>query len=228
MKFIKSPIENTIPVIVKSLVHALETHTDVVWLVCGGSNIRIQTKVMEKLNEKYPELLDSLTIIPMDERYGMEGHADSNYKQMLEAGFDAGEAHWFDILVNDLPLAETVEYYEDLVDDTFAEAQFVVGTFGMGADGHTAGILPNSPAVLDNAANVVGYQAPGFTRLTLTPHILTRCNQAFVLAYGTEKATALHNLFDNKLSLQQMPAKLHYEIENVTVYNDVITSEEYS
>lgn len=226
MKFINTPIEQATPSITKALKRALDQHTNVLWLVCGGSNIKIQVAVMNTLREKYPELLDSLTVIPMDERFGTEGHADSNYKQMLEAGFDAGDAHWFDVLVNDQLLAETVAYYENIVEDTFAEAQYVIGTFGMGADGHTAGVLPNSPAVKDDSAVVVGYEAPGFTRMTITPHILTRCNQAFVLAYGAAKEKALRDLEENELSIIAMPAKLHYDIADVTVYNDVIASQE--
>lgn len=212
--------------ITTALKNALERHEHVLWLVSGGSNVSLQVAIMKSLHKDYPELLESLTILPMDERYGPEGHEDSNYQQMLEAGFDAGDAHWYDVLVNDLPLAETVTYYTDLTEEVFAEAQYVIGTFGMGTDGHTAGILPRSPAVVDDTSVVVGYEASDFTRMTLTPQVLVRCNEAYLIAYGTQKSSALEKLAQSDLSLREMPAKLLVDIAEVTVYNDVINREE--
>lgn len=225
MKFSLKTPEQTVPIIANTINKALQNGQTVLWLVCGGSNISTQVAVMKLLCVEKPELLTQLTILPMDERYGEPGHTDSNYRQMKEAGFSPGTAKWHDVLAGNLPLAETVEHYGELVEDSFAAAQFVIGTFGMGADGHTAGVLPNSPAVTDDEATVVGYEAPGFTRLTITPSWLIRCNVAYVLAYGEAKAKALTNLKAHALCLEDMPAGLHYDIAEVTVYNDYIGEE---
>ncbi len=222
MKFSRLASEQTVPIIAETINTALHGGKTVLWLVCGGSNIRTQVAVMQHLCPDTPEMLSRLTILPMDERYGQSGHTDSNYQQMKEAGFNPGTAHWCDVLAKNLPLAETVDYYGELVEESFAEAQFVVGTFGMGADGHTAGVLPYSPAVTDAEATVVGYAAPGFTRMTITPSWLVRCTISYVLAYGDAKAEALKNLQAHTLPLDAMPAVLHYDIPDVTVYNDCI------
>lgn len=225
MKFLQKTPEQTVPIIANTINSALQNGQTVLWLVCGGSNIPAQVAIMRQLCLDKPELLAHLTIIPMDERYGKPGHADSNYRQMKEAGFEPGAAKWHDVLANNLPLGETVEYYRELVEESFASSQFVVGTFGMGADGHTAGVLPNSPAVTDVEATVVGYDAPGFTRMTITPSWLIRCNVAYVLAYGEAKAEALTRLHNHSLPLEALPAGLHYDIPDVTVYNDCIGDE---
>lgn len=225
MKFSRQSSKQAVPVIAQTINKALRDGKAVLWLVCGGSNIGTQVAVMRLLCTDNPKLLTHLTILPMDERYGAPGHTDSNYRQMREAGFDPGAARWYDILEKNLPLAETVEYYCNLVENSFARSQFVIGTFGMGADGHTAGVLPYSPAVTDAEATVVGYEAPGFTRMTITPSWLVRCDVAYVLAYGEAKAVALANLRAHTLPLEAMPVGLHYDIPDVTVYNDCIGEE---
>jgi 6-phosphogluconolactonase/glucosamine-6-phosphate isomerase/deaminase len=125
-----------------------------------------------------------------------------------------------------LPLDDTVEYYRHLVENAFACAASVIGVFGLGEDGHTAGVKPGSPAVPDTAATVVGYDSPPFVRLTLTPQQLVQTNAAFVLAYGESKLETLQRLQQNSDSLEELPAKLLYDIQEVYVYNDQIRSEE--
>lgn len=223
MKFIKAPIEQAIPDIANHLIQPLKNSKKVLWLVCGGSNIDPQVKVMNALRDSLSDdELSNLTILPMDERYGLRDHADSNFRQMREAGFKAGPANYKDVLEKGLILGETVSYYAELVESAFADANFVLGTFGMGADGHTAGVLPNSAAVNDVAATVVGYQAPGYIRLTLTPPWLVKCDVSFLMAYGEAKNEALNNLQKNQKCLEDMPAKLHYDIATATVYNDQV------
>lgn len=225
MKFLKQPISKAIPVIARTISKKLDNNQKVLWLVCGGSNIAAQVEIMNMLCAHHIERLHNLSILPMDERYGMAGHADSNYRQMHDAGFQADDALWVDILARDMPLADTVQYYSETVQNAFASANFVIGTFGMGADGHTAGVLPHSPALENATATVVGYEAPGFTRMTITPTWLTRCNASYLLAYGPEKQTALQNLYAHTLALDDMPARLHYDIPDATVYNEAIGNE---
>lgn len=226
MRFLREPNTAAAVTMAHSIRHALRQNEHVLWLVSGGSNIPVEIAVMRQLREDCPELLDDLMVLPMDERYGPSGHQNSNYQQMLEAGFAPGDAHWYDVLIDDLPLAETVDYYVDLAEETFGVASYVIGTFGMGADGHTAGILPRSPAAFDTEAVVVGYTGPDHVRMTLTQSVLVRCNEAFLLAYGETKQDALHNLEAAEHSIDDMPAQILHHIENVTVYNDSIATEE--
>lgn len=197
----------------------------VLWLVSGGSAIPIQVAIMQRLAVEVPAKLANLTILPIDERYGLASHADSNSEQMRQAGFEPGPAKWFDILQGGGSLRETLERYEALVEDSFAQAKTVIATFGLGADGHTAGILPDSPAALDSAATVIGYDWSDFKRMTLGLAQLQQIDRAFVLAYGEAKCAALRRLHDNQDPLSSLPAKVLYDIPSVTVYNDCIESE---
>jgi 6-phosphogluconolactonase len=73
---------------------------------------------------------------------------------------------------------------------------------GMGADGHTASLLPGSPALEESRRLVVPAVAPdGTRRLTFTLPLLNGADEVVFLAHGPEKAPALRRLLANDASL---------------------------
>ncbi len=220
MKFIHEGPEAAAAAVAQKITEKIAAKKPVIWLVCGGSNIATEVEIMNRVAKSAPDKLGSLLILPMDERYGEPGHPDSNYTQMLAAGFDTKEALWIDVLAQNVPLQETVDYYSKLVQAAFASAESIIGVFGLGTDGHTAGVLPGSPALAEDATTVVGYDSPPFIRLTLTPSELVKTTTAYVLAYGDAKFKALTRLQANKEPIEKLPAKLHYDIKEAYVYND--------
>jgi 6-phosphogluconolactonase/glucosamine-6-phosphate isomerase/deaminase len=222
MKFIHEGTDAAATAVAKQLVNALKKRKPTILLVCGGSNIPVEVEIMSQVKEAAPDALESLLILPMDERYGPSGHPDSNYLQLKNAGFDPGPAMWIDVLGQDLPLQETVDYYSGLVQAAFSAANTIVGVFGLGTDGHTAGVLPGSPALEDTVTTVVGYDSPPFIRLTITPSELIKTSFAYVLAYGDSKFKPLTRLVKNKESIEKLPARLLYDVSKTFVYNDQI------
>jgi 6-phosphogluconolactonase/glucosamine-6-phosphate isomerase/deaminase len=142
--------------------------------------------------------------------------------QMRAAGFEPGDATWYDVLKKNLPMPETVSYYAQLAENAFATATTVVATLGMGPDAHTAGILPGSPAATDTTSTVVGYSWSDYERMTLGMPMLLKIDSAFLLAYGEAKKEALERLRKNEEPVEELPAKILYDITDVTVYNDFI------
>src|ERR1044072_2234058 len=119
----------------------------VLWLVCCGSSIALETDVMRRVPADLQQLL---TVALTDERYGNVDHPDSNWRQLHEAGFEPGKAKIIPTLVPNLSLAETVEAYQQAIEPALENAEITIATFGIGADGHIAGALPHSPAVSSN------------------------------------------------------------------------------
>jgi 6-phosphogluconolactonase/glucosamine-6-phosphate isomerase/deaminase len=197
----------------------------VLWLVSGGSNVNVEVTVMRMLRAHCVDRLSGLAILPMDERYGVPGHADSNTQALRVAGFDPGEATWVDVLMHNVPFDQTIDFYNEVTLTATANAGVIIGQFGLGADAHTAGILPGSLAAVDDVATVAGYEWSDYTRLTLTPHALKKSTVGYVLAYGENKKQALERLRKNDEELAKLPAKLLYDIPEVYVYNEVITEE---
>jgi 6-phosphogluconolactonase/glucosamine-6-phosphate isomerase/deaminase len=224
MKFTTVSTQESIAAISDSLQRLLASGKKVLWLTSGGSAIQAQVAIMTTLREVIPDALTNLIILPVDERYGGYGHEMSNSAQMRAAGFNPGAAAWHDVLIDNLPMAETVQAYATLAEDAFAQAEVVVATLGMGPDAHTAGLLPGSPAVTDTTSTVVGYSWTDYERLTLGIPVLLQIDTAWLLAYGDAKKEALERLHTNADPIERLPAKILYDIADATVYNDFINT----
>jgi 6-phosphogluconolactonase/glucosamine-6-phosphate isomerase/deaminase len=225
MKFITGDKTVAVHAIAKHIIDSLAAGKRVLWLVSGGSNVQLEVEIMTLVRKDAKDFLTSLTIMPMDERYGVPDHQDSNTQALRAAGFNPGKAVWLDILARDMPLQEAVTFYTETAAAAFANAQTVIGQFGMGEDGHVAGILPGSPACDNDASTIAGYEWSDYQRLTLTPDALRQVNVAFVVAFGSSKKKALQRLQKNNEPLSRLPAQLLYDIPDAYIYNDSIESE---
>lgn len=227
MKFTRDTAEIAADTVARDIQKHLEVGERVLWLTSGGSATDIQVQIMDALSSALPgNELSDLTILPVDERYGDFDHADSNGAQLGRAGFNPYPALWLDVLSENKSFTETVSFYNELTTTALNEADYIIATLGMGSDGHTAGILPNSPAVEDTESLVVGYKWTDYERMTLGLTVLSKINTAYVLCYGEAKEDALKRLQENDEPLSKLPSKLLYNIPNVTIYNDFIENEE--
>jgi len=225
MKFLRENQGNALAAVAARLGKQLETGRRVLWLVSGGSNTAAEVEIMAALRKQHEQRLDQLAILPMDERYGEKGHADSNTQKLREAGFDPGGATWVDVLEHNVSFEQTIDFYNEVAATALANASSIVGQFGMGDNGHIAGIQPSSPAVTADETTVAGFEWSDYMRLTLTPNALKRVNVAFLLAYGQNKKEVLIKLQRCEGEVSTFPALLLYEIPEVFVYNDQIESE---
>ena len=189
----------------------------VLWLASGGSGIKVGLKTLEMLNGID---LENLTITLTDERYGELGHKDENWQQLLGGGADFKNAKTFRI-IKDLSFNETTENFNDWLEQTIENVDFVIGLFGIGADGHTAGIKPNSVAAtsVKLADNFTGED---FQRITITPKMFKHINQIVTQASGVDKTRVLETLFAEKIDFVDQPAQL---LKTVAV-SDLVTDNE--
>lgn len=222
MEFIKSSNSvNGTEVCANRLIRELSDGKKVLWLVCGGSAISAEAEILKAIHSS--GTTERLTVMLMDERYGAVGHPDSNWWQLQQAGCDFTSINALPVMADPLKsLTETATEYAQKVARAFDEADVVIGLFGLGADGHTAGILPNSPAATEESKLVVGYNSPPFDRITLTRKALLRVDVAFVFAFGDSKSPALLDLQRGEKPFIEMPARLHAELPECYVYNDQI------
>src|SRR5215469_3327758 len=105
-----------------------------------------------------------LTIMFADERYGRPCHTHSNTRMLQTAGFDPKTATFIPVLTG-ATIQATTQHYDTIIRAQLAAHDHIIGQFGIGADGHIAGILPHSPATAapDNQT-VISYEATDFTR----------------------------------------------------------------
>lgn len=201
-----------------ALISALQAHDRVIWLVSGGSNIAISVDAMRRLDD---ELTRKLVVMQTDERFVALDSADCNWYQLHNAGFDTKQAAVFPVLVEGESRDETVARYSETVLREFIAADYIIGQFGVGADGHIAGIKPDSPAAISDQL-VCGYQWEDFERVTLTFPALQQVDEAFAFVFGEEKRPTLEKLRGDIPSLAEFPAGVLRTTPISTVYNDQI------
>lgn len=207
------PLAKAMEELAERLEELLETYDQVLWLVSGGSNVKVQASIFAAL----PRYSGRLVVLPVDERYGVYEHPDSNATQLRQAGFGTTLE---DVLASNLPFAGTVGLFTMRLRELAKTSDYIFATLGMGTDGHIAGALPGSLAVssFDSAA---GYEGPDFTRFSATLSFLKKCDEIALLVYGASKAPALERLRRNHETIIDLPAAALYGSGNVTVYNEI-------
>lgn len=222
MKFIhaENPTEG-IGMLAENLGSALLAGKKVLWLIAGGSNVPIAVEVRKKVREMMSvdksrslDLMVTLT----DERFGLVGHPDSNWRQLAEAGFDFENVQKIPVL-NGLEVEETARVWGKEVEKLFNLCEVVVGQFGLGSDGHIAGVLPDSEAV-KSLETVAVTRSKTFTRVTLTLKTVKTISQAYVFAFGESKKEMLQILRDRNVGPEEQPAQILKEMEEVYLFSD--------
>ncbi len=218
MQFILSTgWEDGIADLTQRLVHELSSGKKVLWLVSGGSNIHASIQIMNHITA---DLSETLTIMPVDERYGPEGHDNSNWASLLKAGFKTRHAKTLPVLEGELSFQATIIRFQHLASKAFTSSDSILGQLGIGDDGHIAGILPNSEATRAREEMVVGYHTPIYDRLTLTFSAIKQITAAYTFAFGEAKANALKILETKIVPLEQQPAQILKHMHESYVYND--------
>jgi 6-phosphogluconolactonase/glucosamine-6-phosphate isomerase/deaminase len=215
--------EDGVADLTERLVRELAASRRVLWLVSGGSNVPASVQIMDNIPSK---LKTSLGVMPADERYGPPGHKDSNWAQLMKAGFKPGKATLLPVLQDNLSFEQTISSYDKLANQAFGDYEVIIAQLGIGDDGHIAGILAGSPAVGDTPALATGYRSPPLSRLTLTFAGLRRVNAAYAFAFGNTKHRALSSLRDQTLALKQQPAQILKELPEAYIYSDQFGEEE--
>jgi 6-phosphogluconolactonase/glucosamine-6-phosphate isomerase/deaminase len=186
----------------------------VLWLLSGGSAIDV---AMATLPHFAGVSTTGLTVSLIDERYGPVGHKDSNWHQLAEAGFQISGATLHPVL-DGTPQNEAAEHFGDFLESEFNIADYAVGLLGVGADGHTSGILPHSPAVTASGL-VFAYDGAQYQRITTTAAALERLDEAVIYAVGDAKWSVLDQL-ETDISPADQPAQLLKAISRVVIFTD--------
>ena len=181
--------------LIEDISHAIVSAAEkgkVLYLASGGSSIPLSVAALRAVPAS---LRTQVTVTLTDERFGPVGHADSNWQQMREAGFDPDGFVSLEVL-RDGSLARdaTAQEFEEKLRAALAHADTVIALFGIGVDHHIAGILPGSDAARMSAHFVTAYDAGAYERITITPPVFPNIDKAFVYAKGEAKRESIESL----------------------------------
>ena len=219
--------ENAIRFLSESFGKRIVKNEPVLFLCTGGSSAGIASAVCRDLADQYGDNKGGLkwlfTVSLADERFGPEGHPESNLVKLVNLGLPMGKVSMIHLLkgnaVDDEAFAATVRHFDDFlaeaVEKKFAGKLHIAALFGIGSDDQTAGILPGSPAVNPEATGAhdiadlrwaSGYRSSILTRITITPAFFPMIDLASVWIDRNETPDAANRL-EQELSPADHPAQ---------------------
>jgi 6-phosphogluconolactonase/glucosamine-6-phosphate isomerase/deaminase len=211
-------VEDPAGFIVNAILKQLELGKKVLFFVTGGSSVAVGIEV-SKIIKDHPH--QNLTVMLTDERYGPIGHPDSNWQQLLQKGFSLPEAKLIPVLTGDSPEITTEKFNQNL-ERELQGAEYKIGLFGVGKDGHTAGNLPNSISV--NSENLAfGYDTPDFYRVTMTPKAIEKLDEVVVWMQGEDKWKVIEDLEEKEIDIIKQPAQILKKVPLLTIFSDYPT-----
>lgn len=204
----------------------------VLLLLSGGSSFDVLRELDHSVMGPH------CTVGVLDERYS-KNDEENNFMQLMKTNF-YGEALaagsvFIDTRVRD---GETLEelrsrFEEGIIDwERNNKTGVVVATMGVGADGHTAGIMPfpEDEATFhrlfdDEQTGAAAYDATGKNpypmRVTVTLSFLrSMVDHAICFAAGEEKKEAIERLLASSGTLAETPARIMREMKSATLYSD--------
>lgn len=161
--------------------------------LCGGSTPRaIYSALAERIDIDWERVLLSFG----DERCVPQDHADSNYRMVKEALLDPAGVPRGSVMrmAGEMDPTEAAQRYDGQLRklaQLAGEPVFVhdLILLGMGEDGHTASLFPETAALAETERWAVANEVPKFDswRLTLTYPIINAAKEVVFLVTGENK-----------------------------------------
>lgn len=156
---------------------------------------------------------NSVSVYFGDERFVSHDDKLSNYRMARETLLDLVPVPMKNIhaIPTSLPTpGEAAEAYEDMLRKTLAEngGSLDLLLLGMGKEGHTASLFPNSDALDEKLkwVTAVEVDAVPARRISLTYTILNRSSAVYFLISGQDKSEALKRAMSDESDYHQFPA----------------------
>lgn len=188
--------------------------------LAGGSTPKALYELLANGNELYRSQLcwEKIHFFWGDERHVPPDRADSNYRMASEAMLTRVPVPFENVHRIKGEMAEADEAaneYEQALVEFFRLRKgqlprFNLVLLGLGADGHTASIFPNSEVINEKVRLVVAPWIEKFKshRITMTPPVLNNAANIIFLVSGAEKAEALREVLEGGYRPECFPAQL--------------------
>ncbi len=174
------------------------------FMLSGGNTPK---PLFEKIAKDYKDKInwEKVFIFWADERYVDKENDDSNYKwayKLLLSRVNIPQNNVYRIKT-ELPLEKAAEEYEKEIINFFQgrEPTFDLILLGVGKDGHTASLFPNSNLLTENKRLVVPVSpsgAPYVPRITVTYEVLNNAKNILFLSSYNDKKNVIDEIITNK------------------------------
>jgi 6-phosphogluconolactonase len=195
--------------------------------ISGGHTPRRFFQLLGEMPKAKALRWDKVQLFWVDERYVPPDSETSNYKLAADTflgkvAIPKDNIHRIPTEYDDVKVA--AEIYEETIRNVFSLSENRIPVFdlvvlGMGVEGHTGSLFPNSyaPFDTDNLASVVYSLDEKRNRITLTNPVLCAASHLAVLVSGEEKASILKEVLTSE------PDEVRYPIHTLWPVLDKVT-----
>jgi 6-phosphogluconolactonase len=191
---------------------AIEERGRFVVVLAGGSTPKAMYEV---LAIEYADRIDwsRIHVFFGDERTVSPDHDDSNYRMATETLLDQVSVGSVHRIRGELPPDEAAEAYEEELRTFFRSQEaprFDLILLGVGGDGHTASLFPETSAIEVHDRWVVANPVLKLDtiRITLTIPVINAARAVIFLVAGEDKAEALGEILEGDADPRAYPATL--------------------
>ena len=202
--------EEASSILVTALIESITSTNDKKSLgLAGGSTPQLTYMMLRE----YPKLISELQLWLTDERWVDSSDKGSN-SRMIKDLFDSEKLN---LLLPEYsgtnPSIDADNYTTKLISSI---SNFTHGILGIGEDGHTASLFPNSTALEENTVGIVATKATvePYIRLTATFKLLSKIDNLYLLATGTKKKDIVHKVIKE---IEENPITRLISMRNETI-----------
>jgi 6-phosphogluconolactonase/glucosamine-6-phosphate isomerase/deaminase len=161
----------------------------ILYLLSGGSSASVGVAALGILGESVRK---KISVAMIDERFVPYDSEDSNAYLLKKLGILDFVSVFDEVLENNSgsDRNKVAQNYENKLANALENSDYIIAVLGIGADNHTAGILPG---INFNDSNnlVVNYSSDTFERIYISPHFFSSIDMLFVYVEGDEKESAV-------------------------------------
>ncbi|NCO75136.1 MAG: 6-phosphogluconolactonase [Cyanobacteria bacterium] len=204
-------ITEATPLIINKIKDAIAKNDICTIALAGGSTPKPIYEAIAEENLPW----DKIHIFWGDERYVLPNHPDSNEKMARESwldkvNFPVNNIHPMPTMSNN-PQTDADKHNQELLDFfgiTSGFPTFDLILLGMGDDGHTASLFPQTKALEVRDRLITMGNKEDSLRLTFTVPLINQANCVIFLVSGSNKQDALQQVFSETGDSNQYPSKL--------------------
>src|SRR4051812_36860761 len=177
----------------------------------GGSTPKLLHQV---LAAKYRDAIDWLKVEIFfgDERCVPPDHPESNYRMVAETLLSKVPIPGANVyrMRGEADPNEAAKEYGLMLKEKFGDGGLDLIYLGMGGDGHTASLFPNTAALHETKHRCVANHVPQLNtwRITLTAPFINRAQQVIVMVTGADKAKRLSEVLEGPRDPERLPIQL--------------------
>lgn len=183
---------------------AIQDHEAFYVALSGGSTPKAIYELLCQGNYKEEIEWEKVHLFWSDERSVPPDHPESNYHMAMKAGFahmDIPPSH-IHRMAAETEIEKNAVLYEKTIRKVLEDRAFDLVMLGMGEDGHTASLFPDTQALKAKGAVAANFIPQKNTwRMTLTFDCINAASHAVFYVMGAAKKERLSQVFSTPVSL---------------------------